>query len=185
MSHHASRITFHGEIYKMAILNIISYPDKFLTQVVKPVANIDDALQEIVEDMIQTMYHAPGIGLAAIQVGVDQGIIVYDISPKEPGQTLNVLINPKITHGEGSIVSEGEGCLSVPDFTSDVKRFEKIQVEGLDRHGKPVCLEADGMMAIMLQHEIDHLNGKLFIDRVSQLKRELYKRRRLKQLKNE
>jgi peptide deformylase len=169
----------------MALLKIITYPDKFLTRVVKPVENIDGAFQELVDDMIQTMYQAPGIGLAAIQVGVDQSIIVYDISPRKPGESLNVLINAKIISGEGSVTSENEGCLSVPDFTTDVKRFEKVQVEGVDRHGKPVCLEADGLMAIMLQHEIDHLNGKLFIDRISQLKRELYKRRRLKQLKND
>jgi peptide deformylase len=169
----------------MALLSILTYPDKFLTRIVKPVENIDGALQQIVEDMTETMYHAPGIGLAAIQVGVDQSIIVYDISPREPGERLNALINPKIVASEGSVISENEGCLSVPDLTADVKRFEKVQVEGFDRHGKPVCLEADGLMAIMLQHEIDHLNGKLFVDRISQLKRELYKRRRLKQLKTD
>ena len=169
----------------MTILNILTYPDKFLRQVAKPVENIDGALQDLIDDMIQTLYDAPGIGLAAVQVGVDRQIVVYDISPREAGASLNVLINPGIVDCEGSVVSEGEGCLSVPDLTADVKRYEKVQVKGCDRHGNPVLLEADGLLAIMLQHEIDHLEGKLFIDRISQLKRELYKRKRMKQLKNQ
>ena len=167
----------------MTILDIKAYPDKILRQPSKPVRNIDGAIQELIGNMTQTMYHAPGVGLAAIQVGVDQRLIVYDISPREEGQSLNVLINPKIIEREGTVVSENEGCLSVPDLTADVKRSARVLVEGYDQNEKPVRLEAEGLVAIMLQHEIDHLEGKLFIDHISKLKRELYARKRKKQLK--
>lgn len=167
----------------MSYLEIVTYPDKFLRKPTKPVENIDGELQELIENMAETMYQAPGIGLAAIQVRVNKSIIVYDISPREEGRSIDVLINPKIVAFEGTTISENEGCLSVPEFTSDVKRYEAIQVNGLDRDGNPKHIEADGLLAIMLQHEIDHLQGKLFIDRISQLKRELYKRRTKKQLK--
>ena len=168
----------------MSILEIVTFPDKFLRQPTKPVADIDGRLQDLIENMAQTMYKAPGIGLAAIQVGIDQSLIVYDISPREEGHSFNVLVNPTIIDAEGSTLSENEGCLSVPDFTADVRRNAAVEVEGYDRHGKPVKFQAEGLMAIMLQHEIDHLQGKLFIDRISKLKRELYKRRILKQMKH-
>jgi peptide deformylase len=168
----------------MKLLEIKTYPDKFLTQPTKPVENIDGDLQNLIGDMALTMYGAPGIGLAAIQVGIDKSLVVYDISPREEGHSFGVLVNPVITAFEGSIVSENEGCLSVPDFTSSVNRHRAIEVAGLDRHGNPVKFQAEGLMAIMLQHEIDHLEGKLFIDRISKLKRELYIRRVKKQLKN-
>jgi peptide deformylase len=111
-------------------------------------------------------------------------VLIYDIAPAEENRSLNVLINPKIVAHKGEVISENEGCLSVPEFRSDVKRYSSIVVEGLDRQGKPVRLEAEGMLAIVLQHEIDHLNGKLFIDHISALKRELYKRRMKKKLRN-
>jgi peptide deformylase len=134
--------------------------------------------------MAETMYTAPGVGLAATQVGFDQSVIVYDITHAEGDADLKVLINPKIIESEGSFLSENEGCLSVPDLRSDVKRAQKILVEGFDREGKPVRFETDGFQALVLQHEIDHLNGVLFLDRISSLKREMYKRRIRKMMKN-
>lgn len=167
----------------MAILNVLTYPDKFLASPTAEVKNIDGGLQQIIHDMAETMYAAPGIGLAASQVGINQRILVYDISPRDENRHIGVLINPRIVEAEGQMVSEDEGCLSVPDFRSDVRRAARVQVEGFDREGKPVHLDAEGLLAIVLQHEIDHLNGTLFIDRISALKRELYKRRVHKKLR--
>ena len=164
-------------------LRIHTYPDSFLKQTAKPVENIDGKLQDIIDRMAQTMYEAPGVGLASIQVGVDKSILVYDIGPRDEKRELHVLINPKIISSEGEILSEDEGCLSVPDYRADVKRSESILMEGVDRDGNPLRFDAEGLLAIVLQHEIDHLNGTLFIDRISKLKRELYKKRILKQLK--
>jgi peptide deformylase len=167
----------------MAIRKILTYPDKFLRQPTKPVLDIDSVIQEIIDDMADTMYEAPGVGLAAIQVGCDQSILIYDRLPGEVNRSFEVLINPKIVDSEGEIISQDEGCLSVPDFRADLKRAGSILVEGLDREGKPIQIEAEGNLAIVLQHEIDHLNGKLFIDHLSALKRELYKRRVKKMLR--
>ncbi len=167
----------------MAIRKILTYPDKFLQQPTKPVLDIDSVIQEIIDDMADTMYEAPGAGLAAIQVGCDQSILIYDRLPGEVNRSFEVLINPKIVDSEGEIISQDEGCLSVPDFRADLKRAGSILVEGLDREGKPIQIEAEGNLAIVLQHEIDHLNGKLFIDHLSALKRELYKRRVKKMLR--
>jgi peptide deformylase len=167
----------------MGILDIRTYPDRFLRNPTQPVENIDGALQEIIDNMASTMYQAPGIGLAAIQVGIGQSILVYDLSPRDEARSLEVLINPKIIEREGRTLSENEGCLSVPDFRADVKRDASVLVEGVDRDGNPLRIEAHDLLATVLQHEIDHLNGVLFIDRISSLKRELYKRRVRKQLK--
>jgi len=128
------------------------------------------------------MYEAPGVGLAAIQVGHDKSLLIYDVAPRDEKRDLQVLINPRIVSSEGTMISEDEGCLSVPDFRSDVKRASQILVEGIDREGKPLRLEAEGLLAVVLQHEIDHLNGTLFIDRISSLKRQMYKRRVKKSL---
>ena len=133
--------------------------------------------------MAATMYDAPGIGLAAIQVGWDKSLLIYDIAPRDEKRSLHVLINPTIVTQEGEMLSENEGCLSVPDFRADVKRAANITVEGYDREGKPVRMDADGLLAIVLQHEIDHLNGTLFIERISALKRQMYQRRVKKQMK--
>lgn len=133
--------------------------------------------------MAETMYKAPGVGLAAVQVGLDKSMIIYDIAPQDEEHDLHVLINPKIIAREGEIISENEGCLSVPDFRADVNRAAKVLVEGVDRDGNPQRFDAEGLMAIVLQHEIDHLNGTLFIDHISKLKRQLYARRVKKQLK--
>ena len=167
----------------MSILEVVTYPDKFLAQPTKAVENIDGKIQIIIDNMTETMYDAPGAGLAAIQVGCDKSIIVFDNLPGETEKSLQVLVNPKILESDGEIISEDEGCLSVPDFRSNVKRSSLVLVEGIDREGNPIKIEVEGYLAIVLQHEIDHLNGILFIDRISSLKRELYKRRIKKQLR--
>ncbi|MFZ1983678.1 MAG: peptide deformylase [Desulfatitalea sp.] len=169
----------------MSLLDILTYPAEFLKNPTRPVEEIDGRLQAIIDQMSETMYHAPGVGLAAIQVGLDKSLLVYDITPQEDGRDLHVLINPKIISQEGQIISENEGCLSVPDYRADVQRAARILVEGVDRDGKPIRFEADGMLAVVLQHEIDHLNGTLFIDRISTLKRQMYARRIKKQIKHQ
>lgn len=167
----------------MSELKIVTYPDKFLMRPVQPVENIDGQIQEMIDKMAATMYAAPGVGLAAIQVGWDQSLLIYDIAPRDEKRSLQVLINPRIITAEGEVISENEGCLSVPDFRADVKRAAAVQVEGVDRHGNPLRLDAEGFLATVLQHEIDHLNGILFIDRISSLKRQMYKRRVKKKLR--
>jgi peptide deformylase len=168
----------------MEPLNILTYPDKFLSEPTKPVKNIDEEIQNLIKNMASIMYQAPGIGLAAIQVGINKSLLVYDISPRDGERSLQVLINPRIIESEGTTISEDEGCLSVPDFRANVKRSASVLVEGVDSKEKPLRLEAHGLLAVVLQHEIDHLNGILFIDRISSLKREMYKRRVKKSLKN-
>ena len=168
----------------MTILEILTYPNKFLSNPTKQIKNIDGELQKLIDDMTSTMYEAPGVGLAAIQVRQDKSLLVYDVSPKDEGRSLQVLINPRIISREGTVISEEEGCLSVPDFRADVKRASLILVEGIDREGKPLRIEAEGLLSLVLQHEIDHLNGKLFIERISSLKRQMYKRGVKKSLKN-
>ena len=164
-------------------IDILTYPDKTLSRPTTPLDNIDGKVQEMIDDMATTMYAAPGVGLAAIQVGWDKSVLIYDVSPREESRVLQVLINPKIITREGEIISENEGCLSVPDFRADVKRSEFVTVEGHDREGRPIRLDAEGILAIVLQHEFDHLNGTLFIERISALKRQMYKRRIKKKLK--
>ena len=164
-------------------LDILTYPDSFLSKPTQPLEDIDGKVQEMIDKMAATMYDAPGIGLASIQVGWDKSLTVYDISPRDEERSLHVLINPRIITKEGEIVSENEGCLSVPEFRSDVKRAAFITVEGYDRKGKPVKIDAEGMLAIVLQHEIDHLNGTLFLDHISLLKRQMYTRRIKKKMK--
>jgi peptide deformylase len=164
-------------------LKILTYPDKTLSQATTPLDNIDGKVQEMISGMATAMYAAPGVGLAAIQVGWDKSVLIYDISPREESRELNVLVNPKIITQEGQIISENEGCLSVPDFRADVKRSEFVTIEGHDRDGNPIRLDAEGILAIVLQHEVDHLNGTLFIERISSLKRQMYKRRVKKILK--
>ena len=163
--------------------NILKYPDKFLSQPTQPLDNIDGKVQKSIDKMALTMYEAPGVGLAAIQVGWDKSVLIYDVSPRDESRSLHVLINPRIISRDGEIVSENEGCLSVPDFRADVKRSESISVEGHDRDGNPLKIDAEGILAIVLQHEIDHLNGTLFIEHISSLKRQMYKRRIKKQLR--
>ena len=162
----------------MAILDILHYPDKRLRSVAKPVDKVDDAIKKLVHDMFETMYLAPGIGLAATQVDVHQQVIVIDLS-EEKNQPL-CLINPQIIAQEGT-ESCDEGCLSVPDIYETVERAEKITVKAMDQNGDEFTLQADGMLAVCIQHEIDHLKGKLFVDYISPLKRQRLKKRLLKQ----
>ena len=164
------------------IMKIYTYPEHVLREKAERVENIDEEIQNLIDGMAETMYVAPGIGLAANQVGVPKQVIVYDVSPKEDGKNLSVLINPEIVLAEGSITFE-EACLSVVDFSADVDRNAQVKVRGVDREGNPVDIEADGLLAVCLQHEIDHLKGTLFIDHVSSLKRALYKKRLKKKLK--
>jgi peptide deformylase len=167
----------------MAILEILKYPDAVLKQPSLPVKNIDSTTAQLVNDLLDTMYAAPEVGLAAPQVGALQRIIVLDIDHDNPGKTVYKLINPVITRAEGEVVWE-EGCLSVVDFTAEVRRAAQIEVRAFNEHQKELKIEAEGLLAVALQHEIDHLDGKLFIDRISRLKRELYTRRRKKALRS-
>lgn len=166
----------------MALLPIEKYPAPVLKAKAEPVQNIDGALQRLIDDMAETMYAAPGIGLAANQVGVLQRVIVFDVTPKDQGRNLQVLLNPRIVAATGQVVHE-EACLSVLDYSSPVRRHAQVMVEGLDREGNPVCLEASDLLAIVLQHEIDHLDGILFLDRISPLKRGLYNRHLRKKMR--
>jgi peptide deformylase len=167
----------------MAILEILKYPAAALKQPSLPVKNIDGTTAQLINDLLDTMYAAPGVGLAAPQIGVLQRIIVLDIDHDNPGRSAYKLINPVITCAEGEVVWE-EGCLSVVDFTAEVRRSAQIEVSAFDEHQKELRIEAEGLLAVALQHEIDHLDGKLFIDRISRLKRELYARRRKKMLRS-
>jgi peptide deformylase len=166
----------------LSILEILTFPNRLLLNAAQPVENVDSNLQLIIKDMAETMYAAPGVGLASTQVGLTQSLIVFDANAEEKNGVYQVLLNPIIVESHGEIISEDEGCLSVPDFRSNVRRAQSVLVKGLDRDGNPVSIEADGFLSIVLQHEIDHLQGKLFIDRISSLKRQLYKKRILKNL---
>lgn len=165
----------------MAVLPIRRLPDPVLRTKAGEVTEVTDELQRLIDDMAETMYAAPGIGLAANQVGVLHRLIVFDVSHREGGpRDLQVILNPCITAGEGEFIRE-EGCLSVADFSAEVKRHARIKVKGLDREGKPLKITGEGLLAVVIQHEVDHLDGILFIDRISRLKRGLYLRRLKKQ----
>jgi peptide deformylase len=166
----------------MAILAILKYPEATLQKASAPVKNITAQTVQLIDDMLDTMYAAPGVGLAAPQVGALERIIVMDVDHENPHKQIYKLINPVITRAEGEIVWE-EGCLSVVDFTAEVKRAAQVEVVALDENEKEFKIEAEGLLAVALQHEIDHLDGKLFIDRISRLKRDLYSRRRKKMLR--
>ena len=187
----------------MAKLKIYKFPDLVLAQKAAPISHIEKSLRKLADDMFETMYHAPGVGLAANQVGLLQRIVVIDAEfeheefpegepPKElpegaeivaggiiKNKKPRILINPEIIHREGSILFS-EGCLSVPEFSAEVERAEKIKVQHQDLDGLTKTFSAEGLLAIVVQHELDHLDGKLFIDRLSPLKKETI-RRRLKQ----
>lgn len=155
----------------MTIRPILSLPDPRLRTVSKPVAEVNDALRALVGDMFDTMYEAPGIGLAAIQIGVGVRILVIDTAKKDAAPEPLVCINPQIIGVSDELSTYEEGCLSIPDYYEEVKRPESVRVRFLDRDGKLQELEASGVLATCLQHEIDHLNGVLFIDHISKLKR--------------
>jgi peptide deformylase len=161
----------------MAVREICKYPDPVLTEKAAKVEVIDDGLRKLVQDMAETMYEAHGVGLAAPQVGVSKRVIVVDVSHVEEGEgRLLVLINPELAGAEGSEFSE-EGCLSLPGFKAEVRRSVKVTVRGRDIKGRDVAVEAEGLMARALQHEIDHLEGTLILDRAGFLSREFYKKR--------
>ena len=153
----------------MAILDILHFPDTRLRNVAKPVAQVDDSVRQLIDDMFETMYQAPGIGLAAIQVNQPRRVIVVDIS-EERNQPL-ALVNPEILDRQGEEEMD-EGCLSVPGVYEKVQRAERVRVRALDRDGKSFEMEVDGLLAVCIQHEIDHLDGKLFVDYLSNLKRQ-------------
>ena len=157
-------------------MKIFTYPESVLLSKSEVVENIDEDIQKLIDRMGATMYAAPGIGLAANQVGNLKRILVYDLSPQDKGRNLSVLINPEIVQSEGKIEYD-EACLSVVDFSSEVTRPVYVKVRGVDRDGNPVEIEAEDLLAVCLQHEIDHLNGVLFIDHVSSLKRAMYKKK--------
>ncbi len=166
----------------MTILDILHYPDKRLRKVAKPVAKVDDGIKKLVADMFETMYEAPGIGLAATQVNVHQQVIVIDVSA-DKDQPL-CLINPEILSEEG-VEKSDEGCLSVPEIYEAVERAEKVTIKAMNENGDEYTLQADELLAVCIQHEMDHLKGKLFVDYLSPLKRQRVKKRLLKQQREE
>lgn len=163
----------------MSLLPILRYPDPQLHTVAKPVAEVNAALQPLIDDMLATMYEASGIGLAATQVGVHQRLIVIDVS-EERNQPL-VLINPELLWASPERHKGEEGCLSVPGIYDGVERADAVKVRALDRHGRPQTLEADGLLAVCIQHEMDHLMGKVFVEYLSPLKRNRIKTKLLKE----
>lgn len=166
----------------MPLLDILQYPDAALRKVAAPVDNVDGEVNNLVESMLSTMYDAPGIGLAATQVNVHRRIVVLDVS-EENNQPL-VLINPEILKSEGEGEMQ-EGCLSIPGIFENVKRATNVRLGAVDREGNPYELDADGLLAVCIQHEIDHLNGKLFVDYLSVLKRNRIRKKMLKQQRQE
>ncbi len=152
----------------MAILHILRYPDPRLRNKAAPVARVDDEIRRLIDDMLETMYQAPGIGLAAPQVEVSKRVIVLDVS-EQRNQPL-ALINPEIVAQEGRETMD-EGCLSVPGIYEPVERAQRVRVKALDRDGRPFEMEADGLLGVCIQHEIDHLEGRLFVDYLTEMKR--------------
>jgi peptide deformylase len=155
---------------------ILTYPDPELKKKAAPVTVIDDALRELVRDMAETMYDAPGVGLAAPQIGVHQRVIVIDVAPEDEAPNLIVAINPTIVQADGESYEE-EGCLSVPKYAANVRRHARIVANYLNLKGEEMNCKAEGLLAVAFQHEIDHLDGILFVDHISPLKREIFKRR--------
>jgi peptide deformylase len=174
----------------MAIRNVLKYPEKSLSQPSVKVEVIDDEIKQLIKDMGETMFHDAGVGLAAPQIGINKRVLVYDSHAtdpeyKEETREITALINPEIIAAHGSFISENEGCLSVADYRADVKRYERVTVKALNIDGKQMEFDADGILSVIMQHEIDHLDGILFIDRISTLKRAMYKKKRMKELKNQ
>ena len=158
----------------MAVLEILKYPHPLLKKRCEKVDRIDGEVKKLIRDMTETMYQANGIGLAACQVGVSRRVIVVDVSPIDPEKEFFAMVNPEVISEEGEIEHE-EGCLSVPDCLEKLKRKEKVLVRGFSPVGKEIEISAEGILAIAIQHEIDHVNGVLILDRISRLKREIYR----------
>ena len=161
----------------VSLLDILLFPDPQLRKVAAPVNNVDGRVAALADDMLETMYNAPGIGLAATQINVHERLVVIDVS-EENDQPL-VLINPVLVHSEGEAEMQ-EGCLSIPEIYETIKRPSHVTVEAVDREGSPFKLDADGLLAVCLQHEIDHLDGKLFVDYLSPLKRNRIRKKMIK-----
>jgi peptide deformylase len=170
----------------MALREVVQFPDPRLKQVSAPVGDVTDEIRALARDMIEVMYDEPGIGLAAPQVGASIRLFVIDTewSDEEVGPNPLVVLNPEISDREGRITWD-EGCLSVPDYTATVERDAAITLRGTDLDGQPIEEQAEGLRAVCIQHEVDHLDGVLFIDRISRLKRSLYVKKRKKQLADE
>lgn len=164
----------------MAKLDILEFPDPRLRTKAKPVTNVDDKIRKLTDDMLETMYDAPGIGLAATQVNVHQRIVVIDVSEEKDSPL--VLINPEFEVLDGEQEYD-EGCLSVPGYYETVTRAEKIRLKALNRDGEPYEMECDGLLSVCIQHELDHLDGKLFVDHISKLKRERIRKKLVKDQK--
>ena len=162
----------------MAVLPILKYPDQRLHRVAAPVGKVDDRIRQLVRDMADTMYAAPGIGLAATQVDVHERVIVIDVS--DTHDELRVFINPEIVEASGERKTFEEGCLSVPGIYDEVERPERVRVRALNEHGEPFTLDADGLLAVCVQHEIDHLDGKVFVQYLSRLKQSRIRTKLLK-----
>ena len=160
----------------MSILQIVKYGNPILTKKAEEIINLDKYVEELAENMVQTMYRAPGIGLAAPQINESKRLITVDLSVGEDSQNLIILINPELVSQEGEVISE-EGCLSVPDINEKIARPYRVIVKGIDLKGDEKTVEAEGLLARVLCHEIDHINGKLFIDHLSLLKKSLIKKK--------
>lgn len=167
----------------MALLDILTFPDPRLKNRAQPVEKVDASIRTLIDDMFETMYHAEGVGLAAPQVGVLHRVIVVDCGDRDPNESSPLkpvepiaVVNPVVTQSEG-LVSWQEGCLSVPGYTDEVERAARVTISGLNREGEPVQIEAEQLLAVCLQHEIDHLEGTLFVDRLSRLKQAMVKKR--------
>ena len=163
----------------MSLLNILRYPDPRLHKIAKPVTLFDDRLKKLAADMAETMYDAPGVGLAASQVDVHQQLLVIDTS--ETGTDLRVFVNPEIVWASEEMQMYDEGCLSVPGIYDGVERHARVKVRAQDEHGKPFEIDAEGLLAVCVQHEMDHLKGKVFVEYLSPLKRNRIKARMLKE----
>lgn len=166
----------------MAVREILEYPDPRLREVAKPVPRVDDEIRQLVEDMAETMYDAPGVGLAAPQIGVGYRIFVIDIAGEDEPSDFRVFINPEIVTTTGTQVWD-EGCLSFPGVSEEIKRAEQVTVRALGKDGKSFELEADGLLAVAIQHENDHLNGVLMIDKLSAIKKRMMGRKLAKRAK--
>lgn len=164
----------------MSLLDILYYPDPQLRKVAAPVANVDGRVAELVDNMLATMYDAPGIGLAATQIDVHERVVVIDVSDECDAPL--VLINPELKLTEGEVEMQ-EGCLSIPGIYETIKRPAEVKVAAIDREGNPFELDADGLLAVCIQHEVDHLNGKLFVDYLSALKRNRIRKKMLKAIR--
>lgn len=160
----------------MAVLEIVTYPNPVLTRRAEEVEKVDGTIRKLISDMVDTMYANDGIGLAAPQVGVSKRVVVVDVRLYEQSSSLISIVNPEVV-AEGEEVIHEEGCLSVPECVEGIKRKTWIKVRGLNERGREIEVEGEGMLAIALQHEIDHLNGKVILDRMSRVKRDLYKKR--------